>query len=111
MARETVHNVTPAPAGHEELTLPGQSRHDEKSRIKPPPPHPLGRDGRLSPGYLHTVAPDRPGLDGETVPGEPVTFAPGELLPGWCQDLLRDGTLEIEAPNVFRLVPKPKGKR
>jgi hypothetical protein len=71
-----------------------------------PAPNPLGTaDPRLSPGFLHTVSPDRTGPDGDVIPGEPVVFTPGELLPPFVLDALRAGaTLAVEGPGHFRLV-------
>jgi hypothetical protein len=68
-----------------------------KAAGTPAPGHPLGNDPRLSPGHVHAVDPGH---------GEPVTFQPGELLPGWVlAELAAGATLAVEGPGVFTLVP------
>ncbi len=59
--------------------------------------HPLGADPRLSPGHLHATDPGH---------GQPVTFQPGEMLPGWVlAEFAAGASLAVEGPGVFTLVP------
>lgn len=93
MATVRTQKVVPGPTADEDA--PGTEA-----------PNPLGTaDPRLAPGYLHTVAPDRIGADGDVIPGEPVVYTPGELLPGYVIDALKSGaTLAVVAPGHFELV-------
>ena len=55
---------------------------------------------QLSPGYVHAVHPDH---------GEPVTYAPGQLLPEWVTDALDNGAQLVAAGDgEFDLVRKAR---
>ena len=74
----------------------------EDAPVLPHVPALQGADNRLAPGHVHAVSPEH---------GEPVTILPGELMPGWMRaELEAEGTLAVEGPGVFTLVPA-KGRR
>jgi hypothetical protein len=66
-----------------------------------------GNVGTLSPGFVAVPA----GLHPDH--GDAVTFAPGELLPGWAAELLAAQRPEPDAQGVYRLerTERPEGRR
>ncbi len=69
-------------------------------------PTPPGTSGVLAPGYVQVPGGAHPDH------GEAVVFAPGELLPGWLTELLREQRPETDGHGVYRPeVSKRRGKR
>lgn len=60
-------------------------------------------DMRHAPGYIHAIHPGH---------GEPVTYTPGQLMPGWLlEELAAGGRLVPEGDGVWQLETAKGGKR